>query len=250
MKKFALMLVSVLCVSVTSMAASDSPIPITPGVQLILKDHHEKTAHGTIVTHTPQLVGAHLSAGARQFNQLVAQVIATEVVQFKQAAKKASGDNSLRIDYDFDMIKPKDITVIAMRLSVETLFQHEAHPAHRFHVINYDLTHAKQLALNDLFQPHSAYLQQIASYCHTAFNKKLKDDAHLVGQGTLPNAANFANWNVQAEGILITVPAGQVAPYVYGKQEVTIPFSALKNILAPNTVLSPCAVDEKNCAVT
>jgi len=71
----------------------------------------------------------------------------------------------------------------------------------------------------------------------------------MVTQGTKPESKNFKNWNLQADSILITFDEYQVAPYVYGTQEVEIPYSVLEKILSAKSPIADCAKDSKNCQI-
>jgi hypothetical protein len=79
----------------------------------------------------------------------------------------------------------------------------------------------------------------------TFSHKKLSDtlqDKWMISEGTKPEANNFRNWNLEEDGILITFEEYQVAPYVYGAQEVEIPYSVLKSYLSAN---APIGTDVK-----
>jgi len=65
----------------------------------------------------------------------------------------------------------------------------------------------------------------------------------MIASGAKANPANFKNWNIQADSILITFDEYQVAPYTNGPQEVEIPFSELKNIFSPNALIISEATD-------
>ena len=63
-------------------------------------------------------------------------------------------------------------------------------------------------------------------------------DIEWIYEGTKPNADNFRVWNVYEDNLMITLPAYQVAAYVYGVQTIMIPFSKLKTILKPDGIIS------------
>ena len=56
-------------------------------------------------------------------------------------------------------------------------------------------------------------------------------DAESIETGAGAKAENYKSWNITKQGIFITFDSYQVAPYVAGPQEVTIPFTEIKNIL-------------------
>ena len=50
---------------------------------------------------------------------------------------------------------------------------------------------------------------------------------------------NYQNWNVTKKGIYITFDPYQVASYAEGPKHVIVPFSALKDMLKPDSPLAP-----------
>lgn len=207
----------------------------------------------------PQILGKNLSASAIKFNTAINNVVKDQLKQFKVAAQldqvnmknvpEELRKDTFNMDYDIDIVKPKNSILVSVRLSIEAMQAGRAHPYHAKRVVNFDLTTGKEIALNDLFKPHSAYLKAIASYSTKALDQKLKQDDWMVANGTKPDPKNFKNWNLQEDSILITFDEYQVAPYSYGAQEVEIPYSALKKILSTKAPIADCAKDAKGCEV-
>ena len=104
-----------------------------------------------------------------------------------------------------------------------------AHPYHFSQTVNYDLEQGKDIALIDLFLPNSDYLQTIAAYC--AAQLKTRNIGFDTGftQGADPTPDNYRNWNITADGLLITFDEYQVAAYAAGPQTVIVPYSEFKS---------------------
>jgi hypothetical protein len=211
--------------------------------------------HYTINVVYPQIGGNHLNKAAEDFNQRVAQMIDNEVKLFKARVKKEVAHmqtlppdlqhNTLKIDYDFDVIQP--LSLVSVRLSIENMQAGRAHPHHAHLVLNYDLVQNKELALNDLFKPKADFLQTLANYSSKKLHETVGEkDKWMIPEGTKPLAKNYKNWNIEADAILITFDEYQVAPYVYGAQEVEIPFAELENLLSKQAELIASSKDSKN----
>ncbi len=248
-----------------SPAGEESPVTalyISQTTKLVPTTLHEEDPQlpGTSIdVNYPQLSGENLSANEQQFNRLVTQMVQKNVQQFKNYVKAdlphmktlptdTVKENSLQIDYDIDVIRPASNVLISMRLSIEGMQAGRAHPYHTHDVLNYDLNKGKVLALNDLIKPKINFLPVLAKYSHQKLSETLRDQ-WMLKEGTAPNAKNYALWNLEADGILITFNEYQVGPYSAGVQEVEIPYSQLKNILAVNAVISPCVKDAESCAI-
>lgn len=214
--------------------------------------------HLTIEANYPQIASDNLSPAAQQFNTIISNMVSQEINRFK---KYVSSDmphmknlpedlkhNSLRIDYDTDVVKPTNNAIISVRISIEGMQAGRAHPYHTNHVVNFDLSNGKTLSLADLFKPKANYIKVIADYCNKNLKQKLTDKWMIDG-GTKPIERNFRNWNLEAEGIVITFDEYQVAPYVDGIQEVRIPYKFLKNLISPKAPIAECVTKPDACSV-
>lgn len=223
------------------------------------KDKEENLEQSfTIDAAYPQIEGTNLSFQAQQFNKLMSEMAAQEIQQFKKyvAADKVHMQtlppemrkNSLHMDYDIDVVKPGKTTLVSVRLKIEGMQAGRAHPYHTYHVLNMDVTTGKVLELKDIFKPGAKFLNVIASDAKKKLTEKLTDK-WMIDEGTKPVAKNFKNWNLENDGLLITFEEYQVAPYVYGAQEIQIPYADLKNIISPKAVIYPCVLNPKDCAL-
>lgn len=232
-------------------------LEISPELALIPKAHHESSndLFYTIDVEYPQISGENLSANTQLFNQTINKLVAETVEQFKAYVKKDLShiqtlpdmvrQNNLHVDYDVDVIKPGTQTIVSVRLAIEGMQAGRAHPYHYHKVVNFNLTTGKVLTLNDLFKPHSSYLNFLAKQASQKLNEKL-EDKWMIDQGTAPRDKNFQLWNLQGDGILLTFDEYQVAPYSAGAQEVEVPYELLKTFLANNSPMAACV---KGCGM-
>lgn len=86
-----------------------------------------------------------------------------------------------------------------------------AHPGSYSITLNYDLGQGRELALADLFLPNSNHLETIANYCKAQLSKELFFEGPFV-DGANPTLENYRDWNITADGLLITFGEYQVAP--------------------------------------
>ncbi len=115
--------------------------------------------------------------------------------------------------------------------------QGAAHPGTHTRTVTYDLETGSDVRLAELFLPGSDYLERIAKYCIAQLSTRDIDfDSFSSGASPLPE--NYGNWNITAEGLLITFDEYQVAPYAAGAQEVTIPFAELQSVIDPQGPLA------------
>lgn len=216
---------------------------INSNLSAIPQSQHEENqeAHYTIDMKYPQISGKELSVSAQKFNQQVTDLVNQEIVRFKKFVKEDTvhmqtlpedmKHNTLSVDYDIDVIHSSKQPIISVRLAIEGMQAGRAHPYHSYRTLNFDLGTGKVLALNDIFKPKTNYLKIFAKYSNQKLNNTLKDK-FMISNGTAPDIKNYKTWNIEPDGILITFDEYQVAPYVDGAQEVEIPFSELKNVIA------------------
>lgn len=204
----------------------------------------------------PQLVSNHLTTEEIKFNKIITDGIQKAEQEFKKGViqnqpylakmPKTVINNELYINYDQDIIRSDKKTIISLLFIIEQYYAGSAHPIHANYVLNYDLTDGRELALKDLFLPNSNYLELIANYCKAQLQKSLTKEAFFE-QGVVAKPENYEDWNMKADGLIITFDEYQVAPYSYGPQTVVVPYSVLKEIIAPDSPVAPCLVNPNSC---
>lgn len=199
-----------------------------------------KEAYSTIKMTYPVIKN---SAYSEALNQEIKRVIDEIVQAFKKNISEnqplkaipdlpLNGDsNSLDINYKIFISTRNNISI---RFSIYTYFYGAAHPFMTFQSLNYDIMQGKVLSLDDIFKSRN-YLQFLATYSKNVLAEKLSKAANANTEpdpeGLKPIPENFKIWNITANGLLLTFPPYQVAAYVFGPQEVSIPQSAIKNML-------------------
>jgi hypothetical protein len=107
-----------------------------------------------------------------------------------------------------------------------------AHSIQYSFVMNYHLTLRNELKLSDIFKHRSKYLDFICHYCLNKLSTRPEySPDSMFKEALAPEAENFKSWNITSDGIRFSFDACKVFGCVAGKQEVEIPFTALKQLL-------------------
>lgn len=265
MKKLILFLGMLLLIASYSWASPDQESPdahdnetvdVTSTLKIIPQTWHktQPQLYITLSVNYSQIAGKNLSPAAQHFNQLIRKMVNEEVQKFNNTVKQdtlhlqtlpeSMRNNRFTSDYDVDVIHTGKQQLISIRLSFEGMQAGHAHPFHYHRVLNYDLNNKKVLTLRNLFKPHANYLSAIAAYCAKTLTTKLRD-TWMVAEGSAPKEKNYTNWNIESDALLITFDEYQVAPYVYGAQEVEIPYTLLKDLLSPSAPIMPCTKSQR-----
>lgn len=214
----------------------------------------------TIKTSYPQIKSPTTQA-ERQFNDTSKQWVLDHISQFKKSisdwdtsklpAEMKKNGSTLTMDYDLATLDPKDL--VSVRFTADTYLVGAAHPSFNYSSLNYDLVNNKVLALSDLFKSDSNYLEFIAKIATNRITKKLNNTANgkaeIFKEGLAPNPKNYSVWNLAPHGLKFTFNEYQVAAYVFGPQEIIIPFQRLSKFFSQNSVLATC-IASSNCSIT
>jgi hypothetical protein len=180
-----------------------------------------------------------------KLNQSVKNLILKKVADFKKdmASAENEGDmetesaaSYLDISYTIEMAQDD---FVSLDFLVGSYYQGAAHPNSYSETLNYDLRNGKPLKLADLFKPGAKFLPAISSYAINDLKKqsrgedKMLDDTSIES-GAAPSAKNFESWTITKKGLGINFDPYQVGPYAAGPQYVVIPYSVLKEIIAPD----------------
>jgi hypothetical protein len=183
-----------------------------------------------------------------KFNSLARGLAVKKISEFKKdMAERAAESEAPLSDSDMrsDLLIGHKVALandnlVSISFDIGGYASGAAHPYSYSEVINYDLKSGKVLKLADLFQPSSNYLKVISTYCHDDLKKQGKaqgPDAELpadwLQRGTAPKMANYKSWTISRKGLDIVFDSYQVGPYAVGPQFVSIPYSALKDVILP-----------------
>ena len=110
-----------------------------------------------------------------------------------------------------------------------------AHPNGYFHTFTFDSTTGANLALGDLFTSGADYLHKLSNISRAELPAVIGTDADTsyIASGTTPDEANFGNFALDKDNLVLIFPPYQVGPYALGPETLYIPRTELKDILKP-----------------
>lgn len=139
------------------------------------------------------------------------------------------GENRLSITYT---AKVKTDHVLGIVWDTYQMAVGAAHPSEVLNSVMVNLDTGKQIMLADLFTPGSAYLKRLSQFCTDQLTVAAANAGYpLFVEGLKPVAKNFENFLIRPEGLYFVFNPYQVAPYVAGVQEVTVPYAVVADLL-------------------
>lgn len=181
-----------------------------------------------------------------EFNKKISDAISADIDNFNKNAS-VNYDDNLKIygsefqetfvygdgsPYYYFNVKPTVVQSNENYVSVvvrEELYAGGAHPAHNIVSYNYDVKNNEELAVTDF-----SSLQDLSNQARDILTKKFLNDANetvlddnlkqMLYDGTdVSRLENFNTFTFTPTDLTIYFGEYQVAPYVFGEQEVTIP---------------------------
>ena len=220
--------------------ASETATPLYQQVKLESSPWNEKSAADAyqISAQTPVLVGSS-DRRVKAFNSEMAAVVKKAVADFKgNVADLPPIPNSAPSTFDmrFNLLSaPGDI--LSLKFDIQTFYSGAAHPGQTSQTVNFDLARGQDIDLADLFVPDADFLTPISKYSVDQLDGR---DIGFQGfeLGATATLQNYRNWNITADGLMITFDEYQVAPYAAGPQTVVIPYKELAQIIEPDGPLA------------
>ena len=220
-------------VAPTSPASTETSIPLYQQVALISRSSEEQGQPYayTIKTQTPALTGSQ-DPRVLRFNYEMTALVDKAVTEFKDnLANLAPTADSTASSFElrYNVLSPPG-NVISVKFDITTYYTGAAHPGDTSQTLTYDLQQGRDLTLADLFEPDVDYLTAISKYCVAQLGTR---DIGFQGfeLGATATAENYRNWNLTADGLMITFDEYQVAPYAAGPQTVVIPYKQLRQLI-------------------
>jgi Protein of unknown function (DUF3298)/Deacetylase PdaC len=129
--------------------------------------------------------------------------------------------------------------IISIQEIVST-YEGGAHPLTNYNFKNFDLLNGKEIKLNDVLLGN--YMPELTKIAENRFrrlfnipvNQDLKKAGFFFNKGIFELNDNYSFSNY---GITFQFNPYEVAAYVYGAPEITIPYSEIKNLIKPVSIL-------------
>jgi len=235
----------------TDFELTQQPIEFTAMVRVVPKVIRENNKEGkySVNVEYPQIDG---DSRFDTFNQQARGMISKDIAAFKSAEGNPGeeetdlADEALTSTLDIGYnIRFATDDLISVEFSESQYERGAAHGSNITVVLNYDVKNKKKLALADLFQPKSNYLNVISAYCIKDLQDQSKKNdmlmADQIKEGAGPRADNYDAWTITRKGLWITFDPYEVAAYAAGPQHVLVPYSALKSIIKPDGAIGNLA---------
>ena len=115
-----------------------------------------------------------------------------------------------------------------------------AHGSYRITYTNTDLNELVTLSEEDLFVPgyYKELTDKILQSLMKEYDAEIPDSLLMRGFFTIEDIVPNDNFWLSAEGINYSYNQYEIAPYSMGVIDVTVPYSELKNILLPESIVS------------
>lgn len=218
-----------------------TPVPLYQQVRLtsVASEMDNKTLDYTITLQTPTLTGSN-DLRLKKFNDQIATLIQQAVDDFENNVVSMPPMpvlNGSSFDVQYKLLSQPG-NILSIKFEMLGYVNGAAHPYHLNPTFNFDIESGKALLLADLFLPNTDYLTPISKYCVTELGKRDIGFTSDFAQGADPKPENYKNWNITADGLMITFDEYQVAAYVAGPQAVVIPYGELKSLIDPKGPLA------------
>ncbi len=193
----------------------------------------------------PELTGLADSGILAEVNQDISSGINGMVGSFKNGglgqpiADLPNAQNNLTGRYTVSYVSPY---ILSFEEDSSAYMIGDAHPDEQADTYNYDLRSGKRLALADLFLPGANYLQILSAYAVPNLASQLGITSEgpsldLIRSGAAPTAANYQDFLIGQDGLIIVFAKYQVAPGAAGILRVTVPYSLLNKVMDPAGIL-------------
>jgi hypothetical protein len=179
----------------------------------------------------PQLDG--LDGRVQRIDRAIQGTLQRDVDDFVDTARAApAGPGPSELDCRSRIVR------LTARLAVARVdcSQHQAGATRTdavIHTFNCDLGRSRVLALQDLFRVGSAYLSVISGAARAQLGPLRAGDERALAEGTAPAAANFQDFLLEQDALVIVFARYPAAPGTTDHPEVSVPYSALARYLAP-----------------
>lgn len=222
--------------------------PGTPGVTA------ENTQCASVKVTYPKVVGGANPAAIDAINQFVLnQLIEFSDEQDKQATSLEELASMFIADYQKT---PNPLSSWELERTVHVVFSNDrfitlnflengytggAHPFSGQRYVVFDLTTGKQVTLADLLIPGYESALNIAAEKAFREARHIAPDANLETEGFWFENNVFSvnnNFGVQADGIVFAFNPYEVAPYVMGSTQFTVPYEDISEIISADSPLA------------
>lgn len=235
-----------LCLLLLLSPFAQADIPINSSAALITREYNDSSdrLHFDIDLSYPQIEARPLDEASQNFNNYVQHMISLEVERFKallptlnQQIVKGSGlddsKSTLKIDYELNIIWPRNQPIISMLLTIEKFMINDVRPSIYHRSLNYDWQNGKALSLYDIFNETDGFKKFVADYSA----EELSETTGLTPTEISTSFVPLTTWNLGPDILSFTFDD---FPIPLRTQAVVIPYVSLKQYMKANSALVAC----------
>lgn len=189
--------------------------PTSTGVEVTVTQVFENASAYTIDAEYPQV-------GIPEIDVQLTQTVQDTLAQFKALPQNPHGSATPQNQFTgrFDRVYVGPDVV-----STELIFEQYtggAHPNTAFSGVNFDRTSGKLLTLDDALKMTGLTLDQLSAQATAELKTRLAD-SFMFPEGVSADPQNFSSFVVGTSSVTFLLQQYQVAPYVFGEQELSFP---------------------------
>jgi hypothetical protein len=195
----------------------------------------------------PQIVaesGAQLSPAAAHFNRLLEGKVGKPARDFGQGLDPSP---NLYLHTDYNVLAATD-DLISVEVSYDS-YEGGAHPNLSYDAVTYDLRADREVKLEELFKPGSAYVKTISAYCAADIKKR---ESEAAGEGAKQGASDSQDESPVSRESLEEISAFAITPkglmiyyelphVIAALDRNFVPYSVVKDKLKPDSPASRLA---------
>ena len=166
-------------------------------------------------------------------NAAAKAVVTNQVEAFKKDyVKDAQGEIGWDIEVNFNLeYSNSDLVSLVY---ADSTYEGGAHPAHSQRALLLSPKTGKAISLAQCFRPGSPWLKTLSTYCIKSLKDGRELEATQIEDGASPKAENYRDVAPTAKGLRVYFQEYQVGPYAAGPQQVDVPYSVVKDLIAPD----------------
>lgn len=232
----ALMAIVVLANSGADMAAAMEKVPVLGAITRVITFRTYEDEQGKMSAHVdvPRVEG-----GSDELNRSIQDYTGTIIAQYEEDVKASGGEGLLHVDLSYQVVTDND-SLFALRFNKTVIM---ASGDESVKIYNVDKATGRIIALDQMFQKDSNYIDVISENIKEQMRQQMKEDSSLtywlddsdVPEWNFESIDKDATFYVNEDGQLVIVfDEGAVSPMFMGVREFTIPTAILSDIALPD----------------
>ena len=218
------------------LASRTAPVATTPQTQMVAASQSlEEGPYLRMVVDYPEATSPERAVIETDMRALAAQFKANAQIDSLTpedvAIQGLGGDRKYTLEAEYKKFEAPAHTSYVYLIYEDTL---GAHPNVYFKTFVFDRA-GNKVALSSLFPNNPNWLEELSLLVSTDVSAQYRERAQvddltnlIYPEGVSPNEANFSNFVVDGDTLVIFIPPYQVAAYAVGAFEVRIPLASLQ----------------------